>query len=216
MNIIIKRVAISATYLLLAFFIFLELVNLLQFPTNIDLKNIDEYTLVLQEKEFLNTIEEKIIKDKILQISGNSSLELGNLLTDRYIFFTYIFENNNHIIPLIYIVMLLIYMMQVSLFLISKYYSELRNKIPHKKLESILFYGSDFAINSPAILGVIGTIFALGMMVNSSSDASNLNTQFKENFANLSQTTIIGGVVYVINLFLNILINKNISLYNIK
>ena len=106
--------------------------------------------------------------------------------------------------------MLLIYMMQVSLFLISKYYIKLRTIIPEKKLNSIFFYSSDFAINSPPILGVIGTIFALGMMVNNTSDASNLNIQFKENFANLSQTTIIGGVVYVINLFLNILINKNI------
>lgn len=212
MKLIIKKIVIFITYILLAFFIFLELVNLLQFPTNISLKNIDEYTLVMQEKELLSNIEDEIIKDKILNMSGKSSIDLSRLFMERYIFFKYIFENNNHIIPLIYIIMLLIYMMQVSLFLISKYYSELRKIIPNKKLDSIFFYGSDFAINSPAILGVVGTIFALGMMVNNTSDASNLNTQFKENFANLSQTTIIGGVVYVINLFLNILINKNISL----
>jgi len=58
---------------------------------------------------------------------------------------------------------------------------------------------------------VIGTIFAFGMVVSNLADMSSLGMVFKENFANAALTTIIGGSVYVLNLFINIFIAKNLS-----
>ncbi len=82
MSFIIKKIVLFSIYILLAFFIFLELVNLLQFPANItpNLKSIDQYTLIL---------ENEIIKDKILNLSGkeNHSFDLTNFFLERYLLF---------------------------------------------------------------------------------------------------------------------------------
>jgi len=88
---------------------------------------------------------------------------------------------------------------------------ELLKIYSEKKLDTIFLYGSEWTINAPPVLGVVGTIFSFGMVVGNLADISSLSTVFKDNFPNAALTTILGGSVYVINLFINILIAKNLS-----
>ena len=94
----------------------------------------------------------------------------------------------------------------------SNYYKELIEIFGEKKIDSLFLYTSEWTINAPPVLGVVGTIFSFGMVVSNISDISSLSTLFKENFANAALTTIIGGTVYVLNLCVNIFVAKNLAI----
>ena len=61
----------------------------------------------------------------------------------------------------------------------------------------------EFLINAPPMLGVLGTIFSLAyFMQQSKGDISNISDLLRGGFYDASLTTIIGVIVYLINLFL--------------
>lgn len=72
------------------------------------------------------------------------------------------------------------------------------------------FYTSEWAINSSPMLGVLGTIVAFSLLMGS-SEGANIKDLFSEHFFEAAITTILGGVVYVINLMLGIQINARVS-----
>jgi hypothetical protein len=129
-----------------------------------------------------------------------------------FIFFDYLFKNNNKVIPIIYLLILVTFLIQATLLAWSNYYKELIEIFGEKKIDSLFLYTSEWTINAPPVLGVVGTIFSFGMVVSNISDISSLSTLFKENFANAALTTIIGGTVYVLNLCVNIFVAKNLAI----
>jgi hypothetical protein len=225
-----KRLIVrTVIYLLVGVVFFLEMVNFMKFPiikgdpttinTAFNIDTIEQNTtkeLASLQKIINNQIKHELYKK--FDIDGNSSHKCNSkkenqqlFLVDRYIFFEYVFKNNNSVIPLIYLLTLVAFLVQVTLFAWSFYYVELLKIYSEKKLDTIFLYGSEWTINAPPVLGVVGTIFSFGMVVGNLADISSLSTVFKDNFPNAALTTILGGSVYVINLFINILIAKNLS-----
>ena len=223
-----KLILRTIVYLAVGVFVFLELINFIQFPV---VKNMPVEQVFSLDKEaeemnqtltYLKVYEEHAINTELSKkLHLNSEINvtafehkgfhvLENLM-NKYIFFDYIFKNNNTVIPLLYLLSMLTFLVQVILLSWSSHYSFLLNFFKEKKLDSIFLYSSEWAVNAPPVLGVIGTIFAFGMVVSNLADMSSLGMVFKENFANAALTTIIGGSVYVLNLFINIFIAKNLS-----
>lgn len=79
-----------------------------------------------------------------------------------------------------------------------------------RKIHAKYFNLSDWAINSPPLLGVLGTIASF-MVVVSNSDIQDMQQLFKDNFSIAAITTILGGFIYIINLFFLFLINQYFS-----
>lgn len=208
-NKMIKSISIrTVLYLSIAVVLFLNLVNFVQFPVNT--KPLTDNQIVVMMEENSRPIESK--KEVLKEINGetvNKSEELKS--SHSFVFFDYVFENNNKVIPVIYLLTMLTFLIQVLLLSWSNYYQELVAVFGEKKLDSLFLYTSEWTINAPPVLGVVGTIFSFGMVVSNLSDMSSLSTVFKDNFANAALTTIIGGTVYVLNLCINIFIAKNLT-----
>ena len=114
----------------------------------------------------------------------------------KYRFFDYI-QNTSLPIAAIYLLIFIAYMVQLFSLIGSFYLTNTRQ-----------YAISEWSINAPTVLGVIGTIYALSVVVYASTDISSIASVFKQGFADAAQTTILGGVVYVMNLFLNIFMMK--------
>ena len=203
----IKILIRTLLYLSIATVVFFNIVNLMQFPTN-GVKD--------------NTKQTELIKEHLVSMDNNEAIlnEIigakppSNYLSefkDKFVFFDYIFNNNNIVVPLLYLITMLTFLLQATLLSLSNYYKELSQFWSEKELDAFFLYSSEWAINAPPVLGVVGTIFSFGMVVSNLSDMSSLSTVFKDNFANAALTTIIGGSIYVLNLLLNIFIAKNLS-----
>jgi hypothetical protein len=202
-------------YLFIAIILFLNLINFIQFP-KIDKPLTDSQIItIMKDKNLSLNPREEVLK----AIKGEqlTTIEKSDKISSSFIFFDYI-ENkndedkNNQVIPLIYLLTLATFLIQAILLALSNYYKELREYFGEKKLDSIFLYTSEWTINAPPVLGVVGTIFSFGIVVSNISDISSLSTVFKENFANAALTTIIGGTVYVLNLCINIFIAKNLAI----
>ena len=191
----------TTLYIFLGGFLFLIFINFVQFPSSIDIEVLE------QSMDNLNSGSELAVLSEINRSWASDSMAY----LPKFIFFDYISQKENLVISSIYILTLLTFLTQVVLLSLSNYYKELRAFFNEKSLDSIFLYASEWAINAPPVLGVVGTIFSFGIVVSNISDMSSLSTIFKENFANAALTTIIGGSVYVLNLFLNIFIAKNLS-----
>jgi len=198
---IVSRVSLrTALYIIIGSFVFLSFINFVQFPTSIDIAKLDS---------LINTpVDRELIVFHEINSHWYSNL-IGYL--PKFVFFDYISQKDNVVISAIYILTFVSFLTQVVLLSLSNYYRELSDFFSEKTLDSIFLYASEWAINAPPVLGVVGTIFSFGIVVSNISDMSSLSTVFKENFANAALTTIIGGSVYVMNLFLNIFIAKNLS-----
>lgn len=72
-----------------------------------------------------------------------------------------------------------------------------------------IFHASDWAINTPPILGVLVNLLAFGAML--SQGAHKIQSLFTENFYLAIVTTLIGGVFYIINMALKIVIQSRID-----
>jgi len=198
---IVSRVSLrTALYIIIGSFVFLSFINFVQFPTSADMAKVDS---------LINT---PVDRESIVLQEINSHW-YSNLIgyLPKFVFFDYISQKDNVVISAIYILTFISFLTQVVLLSLSNYYRELSDFFSEKTLDSIFLYASEWAINAPPVLGVVGTIFSFGIVVSNISDMSSLSTVFKENFANAALTTIIGGSVYVMNLFLNIFIAKNLS-----
>lgn len=105
----------------------------------------------------------------------------------------------NYLIDIICALLVLALNFQLALFCYTFWEKE--------KISIYFFHLSDWAINSPPILGVLGTITSFAMLMNS----DDIQKVFADNFFNAAITTIIGGVFYTINLFLKIRILPRIK-----
>lgn len=197
-------------YVLITTFVFLNFVNLVQFP---------KYESVLVQNTKIEQVAERIISKDIKEVvleeikgvkKHNNIDKIVKSFFNEFVFFDYLFNNNNIVIPLIYLLILMTFLLQAFLLALSNYYDELTQFMSEKKLDNLFLYSSEWAVNSPPVLGVVGTIFSFGMVVSNMADMSSLSTVFKENFSNAALTTIIGGSIYVLNLLLNIFIAKNL------
>jgi len=201
MKTIVNRVSLrTALYIIIGSFIFLSFINLVQFPTSIDMAKLDSLINTPIDRESI----------VIQEINSHWYSNLTGYLP-KFVFFDYISQKENSVISAIYILTYITFLTQIVLLSWSNYYRELSEFFSEKTLDSLFLYASEWAINAPPVLGVVGTIFSFGIVVSNLSDPSSLGTVFKENFANAALTTIIGGSVYVLNLFLNIFIAKNLS-----
>jgi len=198
----ISRVSLrTILYIFIGSFLFLYFINFVQFPATINMSDLENSILAIDSSS-----ESAILRE--INSSWFSGL-MGYL--PEFIFFDYISQKENSVISSIYILTFITFLTQIVLLSLSNYYKELSDFFSEKTLDSIFLYASEWAINAPPVLGVVGTIFSFGIVVSNLSDPSSLGTVFKENFANAALTTIIGGSVYVLNLFLNIFIAKNLS-----
>ncbi|HHB94219.1 MAG TPA: hypothetical protein ENK88_03650 [Campylobacterales bacterium] len=206
---LVKPIIKTVVYLFVAIIFFLKLINFMQFPivekSSVVERNITSELASLQKIRD-NGVEMELIKRFSIDYEDNSTKSI-----EEYIFFDYVLNNNNKVIPFIYLLTLLTFLLQTMLLAWSSYYKDLLEFFSEKKLDSIFLYSSEWAINAPPVLGVVGTIFSFGMVVGNLEDMSSLSTIFKDNFPNAALTTIIGGTVYVLNLCMNIFIAKNLA-----
>jgi hypothetical protein len=199
---IISRVSFrTVLYIFIGSFLFLSFINFVQFPTSVNIVDLE------------NSIATMDSSSELVVLSEINSSWFSGLIGyfPKFIFFDYISQKENSVISSIYILTFITFLTQIILLSWSNYYKELSEFFSEKTLDSIFLYASEWAINAPPVLGVVGTIFSFGIVVSNINDMSSLSTVFKENFANAALTTIIGGSVYVLNLFLNIFIAKNLS-----
>lgn len=85
----------------------------------------------------------------------------------------------------------------IQVFLFFKTFSK------DRELNQVHFHFSDWAINAPPILGVLGTIISFSLMV-SDSKGGNIQEVFNLYFFDAAITTILGGFVYVLNMLLKV------------
>ena len=195
-------------YLSVATIFFLSFVNLVQFPSHkkdeVSTTNITISTVQKIEKNRKENVRNSM-QNKKKEIKEINFLEK----LPKIVFFDYISSKNSRIIVLIYLSITFTFLLQTTLLALSNYYDDLLI-FGEKRVDNMFIYISEWTVNVPPVLGVVGTIFSFGIVV-SHSDIGNLSIVFKENFANAALTTILGGVVYVLNLLLNIFIVKNLS-----
>lgn len=188
-------------YILVGSFLFFSFIDLVQFPNHINIADFENKIANIDSTSELAILNE---------INSHWYSNLGAYLP-KFIFFDYISQKDNPVISFIYILIFITFLTQIVLLSLSNYYEKLSEFFSEKTLDSMFLYASEWAINASPVLGVVGTIFSFGIVVSNLSDLSSLSTVFKENFGNAALTTIVGGSVYVFNLFLNIFIAKNLS-----
>ena len=142
--------------------------------------NIDEYKKCISIKE----IPKKETKKNNIQSQSKNS-EFKDIWS--------IIAASNLLIYSIYALLFLSITMQFYLLFLS------REKL---KLGKIHFNISEWNINTPPILGIIGTIASFAVLVGS----NNISQSFFNSFFDAVLTTILGGSFYVINMFLKIYI----------
>ncbi len=143
---------------------------------------------------FLSCIQE--LKEK--QICHQEILDKYNFLDDK----NTVVHTNNVLIYIIYILLAIVLNSQVTLYFYT------RNSLD--KLDKLYFYLSDWSINSAPILGVLGTIMAFALLV-SNSQTENIAELFGKYFFDAAITTLLGGFIYIFNLWLNIYIQPKIK-----
>jgi hypothetical protein len=66
----------------------------------------------------------------------------------------------------------------------------------YKKNENRFFFVTDWALNSPPVIGVLANLFAFAQML--ATGVSSINGQFLKFFGEAVTTTILGGSIYVV------------------
>jgi len=205
MKILLPMIIRVLIYFLFALLIFLMMINFLRFPTITQNVSLEKKVEVLEKHR-----EQAVLRD----ITNNSKVfDIEHFKwKEEFIFLEYISKETSQVLPLIYLFIMFTFLIQVMLLALSNYYKELIEYFGEKKVDSLFIYTSEWTINAPPVLGVVGTIFSFGIVVSNLSDMSSLTTLFKENFADAALTTIIGGLVYVFNLLINIFVIQNLSI----
>lgn len=110
-------------------------------------------------------------------------------------------EKNNYLIEIIYALMTLALNTQLAIFIYVI--------LEKEKVSETYFHLSDWAINSPPMLGVLGTIISFALLVGTMKEG-NIQDVFTKSFFDAAITTIIGGLIYVFNLLLKVKIHTHI------
>lgn len=107
----------------------------------------------------------------------------------------------DYVLKLIYILIWFALFIQITLLFFSfseeKYFNRYKQEIV------------DASLNSPPILGVIGTIYSFAIYTTTLESTIDLIEGFKSSFFDAAFTTILAGFVYTINLYLKIVILKD-------
>ena len=111
-------------------------------------------------------------------------------------------NKNNYLINVIYFLMIMALNTQLAIFVYV--YRE------KEKVSEIYFHLSDWAINSPPMLGVLGTIISFALLVGTMKEG-NIQDVFTKSFFDAAITTIIGGLIYVFNMLLKVKIYTRIK-----
>ena len=193
----IKIVSRTILYLLVAFVSFLMLVNAVQFPDFSKNINVEQQVEKIEEHREESVLNSMIEHDVPIVSIGEWK--------KKFVFLEYISKENSQVLPMIYLFIMATFLIQSVLLALSNYYKELVAYSTEKTIDNLFIYISEWTINAPPVLGVVGTIFSFGIVVSNMSDMSGLTTLFKENFADAALTTILGGIVYVLNLLLTLI-----------
>lgn len=144
-------------------------------------------------------IQKDINETKARLMDTNHSMEKEN--SQNITFLEYVFDTN-YMIIFIYMLLILAVNFPISTVLYIKF-----GKID--KLDNVFFDITDWSINTPPILGVLGTIIAFALLV---AQGGNIQDAFSRAFFDAALTTIAGGLIYTLNLALKIYIFKYMSL----
>jgi hypothetical protein len=218
-------------YLVLSSLCFLYFVDIIKFP----IKSVKKEPELVYQYDSAN--DEKLIDLKLKQINGiirrgidykindylsnkidipklnnqdEQQIPITDKLVNKFAFFDYVVNSGSAVISGIYCVIFLTFLFQIVLLALSSHFQTLLKFTTIDKLKNFFLYSSEWTINSPPVLGVIGTIFSFGVLITNLDSVDSIPIVFKKNFANAALTTIIGGSVYTINLFINIFTTKNI------
>lgn len=102
----------------------------------------------------------------------------------------------------IFIILILTLSTQLSLLLYIRF--------EKKSIRYCSFLVSDWAVNSPPIFGVLGTIISFALLMEQTKTIP-IEQAFTEGFFDAAITTVIGGCFYSINLFLTVFIHPHIK-----
>lgn len=150
---------------------------------------------------------DSFIRCSILEIKGSSSQSecISGKAREEGESVVSIIKNqlsSNFLINVIYGILLVCLWSQTFLFFLSL--------MQMGKIGRIHFYLSEWAINSPPLLGVLGTIASFAILVNH-SDPDVIKKLFSSAFFDAAITTLIGGFVYVLNLAMAIRLNAYVE-----
>jgi len=109
--------------------------------------------------------------------------------------------DSNYLILTIYFLLILALNAQFSMFLLTVFKRDII-------FDEVFSDISDWAINSAPILGVMGTIISFAILVSLGGD---IQESFSKYFFDAAITTILGGMIYVLNLFWKIQIFTHIK-----
>jgi len=145
-----------------------------------------------------NKLIEKKIQEIKLELENKNQVILDE--NKEVGFFVYLLDTN-FMILFIYIMLIVALNFQLSILLYIKYKKT-------REIDKVFFDVSDWAINTPPIIGVLGTIISFSVLVAQSGD---IQESFTKSFFDAALTTIAGGLIYSINLFFKIFIIKHIK-----
>jgi len=133
---------------------------------------------------------------KILKIYNHkSNIEIDSTVKN---------EKGQILIYIIYLLLIIVLNFQLTLYFYSK-------KMKEKTLNEKFFHISDWSINSAPILGVLGTISAFALLVGN-SQTHEISELFGKAFFDAAITTLLGGFIYIFNLWLNVYIQPKIKI----
>ena len=162
------------------------------------------FTIVEIKENFLEDYEKQLLFC-LLENLNNSHTICNKKILNKYNFI----ENeekkeiNRSLIYIIYFLLAMALNSQVTLYFYSK------NK--NNTLSKSCFYISDWSINSAPILGVLGTITAFSILM-ANSQGQDITKLFGQSFFDSAITTLLGGFIYVFNLYLNIYIQPKLEI----
>jgi hypothetical protein len=171
-----------------------------QHNTNAELNETKRILECQKEYPNISTIEHKkcvenIVDTKNINNSFWNSIAMYRYMTDKE-------KAPDFVIKLIYILIWIALWMQTSLLFFSLFCKNLGI------IKDYYFHIVDTALNSPPILGVMGTIYSFAIYTTELDNTSDLIEGFKSSFFDAAFTTIIAGFIYVINLYFKIIILK--------
>lgn len=160
------------------------------------------FSLVGKECASVNINCNKLIEEKVNEIKfklKNKNQVIVN--SNKEVSFLKYILDTNFMILFIYMMLIIALNFQFSILLYIRYKKT-------KEISKVFFDVSDWAINTPPIIGVLGTIISFSILVAQSAD---IQESFSKSFFDAALTTIAGGLIYSINLFLKIFIVKHMS-----
>jgi len=185
-----KKIAILLTSivlsLLLFFGFFQYLDGLNQSKSNIEtVEKVDIDKNIMQYNELMNICFEEL---KLNMIECDKEVHKQNLSPKEPLVKK---EISKSLINIIYFLLILTLIVQLYLFIHTFFFNV--------QMEKEMFHLSDWAINAPPILGVLGTVVAFSLLVGQGGD---IQDAFSDSFFDAAKTTIIGGFIYTLNLLL--------------